>query len=189
MQKAETADASSRELVEMSRAVGAIADLIEKIAGQTNLLALNATIESARAGEAGKGFAVVANEVKNLATQTAKATDQIRQQLDGVQKTAVSVADILGSVKESIGKVSESSSTIAAAVEQQSVATQEIVSNMSTATVGVEQINKGIFSIKNGTESTSASTSQVLDAAKMLSEHAERMDTEVKTFLKNIQNA
>lgn len=189
MQKAETADASSRQLVEMSRAVGAIADLIENIAGQINLLALNATIESARSGEAGKGFAVVANEVKNLATQTAKATEQIREQLDGVQKTAVDVADILGGVKEAIGKVSESSTTIAAAVEEQSAATHEIVSNMSTATLGVEQINQGIFSIKGGTETTSASTSQVLDAAKMLSEQAERMDAEVKSFLRQIQTA
>lgn len=189
MQKAESADASSRELVEMSRAVGAIADLIENIAGQINLLALNATIESARSGEAGKGFAVVANEVKNLATQTAKATEQIRQQLDGVQKTAVDVADILGSVKESIGKVSESSTTIAAAVEEQSAATHEIVSNMSTATLGVEQINQGIFSIKGGTETTSASTNQVLSAAKMLSEQAEKMDSQVKSFLQQIQTA
>lgn len=189
MQKAESADASSRELVEMSRAVGAIADLIENIAGQINLLALNATIESARSGEAGKGFAVVANEVKNLATQTAKATEQIRQQLDGVQKTAVDVADILGSVKESIGKVSESSTTIAAAVEEQSAATHEIVSNMSTATLGVEQINQGIFSIKGGTETTSASTNEVLSAAKMLSEQAEKMNSEVKSFLQQIQTA
>lgn len=189
MQKAEAADNSSRELVDMSRSVGTIATLIEDIAGQINLLALNATIESARSGEAGKGFAVVANEVKNLATQTAKATEQIRQQLDAVQKTAVGVAEVLGGVRESIGKVNESSAAIAAAVEEQSAATNEIVSNMNTATRGVEQINSGIFSIKGGTDSTTAATRQVLDAARMLSSQAERMDAEVKSFLQNIQSA
>lgn len=189
MSKAEAADASSRELVDMSGAVGAIATLIEDIAGQINLLALNATIESARSGEAGKGFAVVANEVKNLATQTAKATEQIRQQLDGVQKTAVNVADVLLSVREAIGKVDETSATIAAAVEEQAAATQEIVSNMNTATQGVEQINGGIFSIKGGTDSTTAATREVLDAARMLSVQAEKMDGEVKSFLRDIQAA
>lgn len=189
MAKAAAADASSRELVDMSGAVGAIATLIEDIAGQINLLALNATIESARSGEAGKGFAVVANEVKNLATQTAKATEQIRQQLDGVQKTAVNVADVLISVREAIGKVDETSATIAAAVEEQAAATQEIVSNMNTATQGVEQINGGIFSIKGGTDSTTAATREVLDAARMLSVQAEKMDGEVKAFLRDIQAA
>lgn len=189
MQKAEAADNSSRELVDMSKSVGAIATLIENITGQINLLALNATIESARSGEAGKGFAVVANEVKNLATQTAKATEQIRQQLEAVQKTAVDVADMLGGVRVSIGDVSESSAAIAAAVEEQSAATHEIVSNMNTATRGVEQINSGIFAIKGGTDSTTVATREVLDAAKMLSVQAEKMDMEVKTFLTSIQAA
>lgn len=189
MQKAEDADNSSRELVDMSKSVGTIATLIEDIAGQINLLALNATIESARSGEAGKGFAVVANEVKNLATQTAKATEQIRQQLDAVQKTAVGVADMLGGVRISIGEVSQSSAAIAAAVEEQSAATHEIVSNMNTATQGVEQINNGIFAIKGGTDSTTAATREVLDAAKLLSVQAEKMDAEVKSFLSNIQAA
>ena len=187
--KAEAADNSSRELVEMSRSVGAIATLIENITGQINLLALNATIESARSGEAGKGFAVVANEVKNLATQTARATEQIRQQLDGVQKTAVGVADMLGSVRESIGQVNESSAAIASAVEEQSAATKEIASNMYTATRGVEQINNGIVTIKGGTDSTTEATRQVVDAARMLSVQAEKMDTEVKSFLRSIQAA
>lgn len=186
MEKAKVADNSSKELVEMSKSVGTIATLIEDIAGQINLLALNATIESARSGEAGKGFAVVANEVKNLATQTAKATEQIRQQLEAVQNTAAGVAGSLGQVREAIAKVSEGSAAIAAAVEEQSAATQEIVSNMNTATQGVEQINGGIFAIKGGTESTTTATRQVLDAAKMLSAQAEKMDKEVKTFLNEI---
>lgn len=184
--KAEIADNSSKELVEMSKSVGAIATLIEDIAGQINLLALNATIESARSGEAGKGFAVVANEVKNLATQTAKATEQIRQQLEAVQNTASGVAGSLGQVREAIAKVSEGSAAIAAAVEEQSAATQEIVSNMNTATQGVEQINGGIFSIKGGTNSTTDATREVLDAARTLSGQAAQMDREVKNFLQNL---
>ncbi len=189
MSKAEVANKSSQKLVEMSQAVGEIATMIENIAGQINLLALNAMIESARSGEAGKGFAVVANEVKNLATQTAKATDQIRQQLGEVQQTAVSVAGALSTVKEVIGKVTATSATIAAAIEEQSAATNEIVSNMHTAAKGVNQINTGIFSIKGGTESTSASTEQVLSAARMLSQQAERMNVDVRTFLRDIQAA
>ena len=185
-EKAEIADNSSKELVEMSKSVGAIATLIEDIAGQINLLALNATIESARSGEAGKGFAVVANEVKNLATQTAKATEQIRQQLEAVQNTAAGVAGSLGQVREAIAKVSEGSAAIAAAVEEQSAATQEIVSNMNTATQGVEQINGGIFAIKCGTNSTTDATRQVLEAARTLSGQATQMDKEVKTFLQNL---
>jgi len=186
MNKAESANKSSQELVVMSKSVGEITGLIEKIASQINLLALNATIESARSGEAGKGFAVVANEVKNLAGQTSKATEQIRSQLDGVQKIADQVATVLVDVRESIARVSESSSTIAAAVEEQSAATQEIVSNMNVAAKGVEQINTGITSIKNGTSSTTAATQQVLDASNMLSTQAEKMNTEVRSFLQNI---
>jgi methyl-accepting chemotaxis protein len=186
MVKAESADQSSQELLEVSKSVGEIATLIETIAGQINLLALNATIESARAGEMGKGFAVVANEVKNLAGQTSKATEQIRSQLESVQRTAVGVAGSLGEVKEAIVKVNEGSAAIAAAVEEQAAATQEIVSNMNTATKGVEQINGGIFSIKGGTDSTTSATRQVLDAARMLSVQAEKMDTQVKTFLHDI---
>jgi methyl-accepting chemotaxis protein len=184
--KAEAANDSSRHLVDMSKSVGEIATMIEDITGRINLLALNATIESARSGEAGKGFAVVANEVKNLATQTAQATDQIRQQLEAVQTTAVGVAGSLNEVRESIIRVSEGSAAISAAVEEQSAATQEIVSNMSNATQGVEQINGGILAIKGGTTSTTAATAQVVDAARMLSVQAEKMDKEVKTFLHDI---
>ncbi len=189
MNKAEAADRSSQELVQMSRSVGDIATMIENIAGQINLLALNATIESARSGEAGKGFAVVANEVKNLATQTAKATEQIRQQLEGVQTTASGVANSLGLVREAIAKVDKNSAAIADAVQQQSAATQEIVTNMTTATQGVEQINGGISVIKSGTDSTTVATQQVLEAARMLSTQAEKMDSEVKTFLRDILTA
>lgn len=133
-EKAEIADNPSKELVEMSKSVGAIATLIENIAGQ------------------------------------------IRQQLEAVQTTAAGVAGCLG-------EVSEGSAAIAAAVEEQSVATQEIVSNINTTMQGVEQINGGIFAIKDGTDSTTTSTQQVLEAARTLSGQATQMDSEVKNLL------
>lgn len=189
MRKVTSADESSRELVKASQSIGAITVLIENIAEQINLLALNATIESARAGEAGKGFAVVASEVKNLATQATKATEQIREQLSNLQGMSADVAGELVAVKESVDRVSEISATIAAAVEEQSAATNEIVSNMQTAAYGVDQISRSVGSIKESADDTSESTRQVLDAAKMLSQQSEMLDMEVRNFLKNIQAA
>jgi methyl-accepting chemotaxis protein len=189
MQKVDAADRSSKELVKTSQSIGAITVLIESIAEQINLLALNATIESARAGEAGRGFAVVANEVKNLAAQATKATEQIRQQLSTVQEMSEQVAGELGVVKVAVDKVNEYSSTIAAAVEEQSAATNEIVSNMQTAAHGVDQINANVNSIRTSADETSESTRQVLDAAKLLSQQSEMLNLEVDTFLKGIQAA
>lgn len=189
MQKVNSADASSRELVKASQSIGAITVLIEDIAGQINLLALNATIESARAGEAGKGFAVVASEVKNLATQATKATEQIREQLSSLQTMSEDVAGELVSVKSAVDKVNEFSATIAAAVEEQSAATNEIVNNMQTAAFGVDQINRNVGEIKESADNTSESTRQVLDAAKLLSQQSEMLDMEVRSFLGNIQAA
>lgn len=189
MGRVDAADGSARELVKASQSIGAITVLIESIAGQINLLALNATIESARAGEAGKGFAVVASEVKNLATQATRATEQIREQLSSVQSMSETVAGELVAVKESVSKVSEYSATIAAAVEEQSAATNEIVNNMQTAAFGVDQINRNVENIRESADTTSDSTRQVLDAAKLLSHQSEQLDMEVRHFLQNIQVA
>ena len=189
MVKVESADRVSRQLVEASESIGAITAMIESIAEQINLLALNATIESARAGEAGKGFAVVASEVKNLATQATRATEQIRQQLASVQGMSNAVAGEMGTVKQAVSSVQDYAAAIASAVEQQSAATNEIVQNMQTAASGVEQINQHIEGIKESADSTTESTHQVLDAAKMLSQQAEHLDLQVRSFLSDIQAA
>ncbi len=189
MAKVDAADHSSKELVKTSQSISAITAMIENIAEQINLLALNATIESARAGEAGKGFAVVASEVKNLASQATRATEQIRQQLDTVLKMSETVASELETVKLSVDKVNEYSSTIAAAVEEQSAATNEIVSNMQTAAMGVDQINRHVGDIRESANTTAESTHEVLDASKELSEQSEKLDSEVRSFIQNIQAA
>ncbi len=189
MARVESADRVSHELVKASESIGTITVMIENIAGQINLLALNATIESARAGEAGKGFAVVASEVKNLATQATRATEQIREQLSTVQEMSQAVASELVTVKNSVSAVNEYAATIAAAVEEQSAATNEIVQNMQTAASGVEQIHQHIGGIKASADTTTDSTHQVLDAAKMLSQQAEHLDLQVRSFLSDIQAA
>lgn len=189
IRKVDTADQSSKALVEASQSINAITAMIESIANQINLLALNATIESARAGEAGKGFAVVASEVKNLATQATRATEQIREQLASVQQLSGTVANELVDVKNAVEQVREYSSAIAAAVEEQSAATNEIVSNMQVAASGVDQISRSVTDIKQSAETTTTSTRQVLDAAKMLSQQSEMLNLEVRTFLDGIKAA
>lgn len=189
MSKVDIADQSSQALLKASESITAVTALIENIASQINLLALNATIESARAGEAGKGFAVVASEVKNLASQAASATEKIRQQLDAVQTMSQSLATELTGVKSAVERVNEFSSAIASAVEEQSAATREIVSNMQVASGGVQEISGHVASIKDSAGSTVESSQQVRDAAKILSQQAEQLDMEVRTFLQGIKAA
>jgi methyl-accepting chemotaxis protein len=188
-QETGNANQTSKEMLDAALAISSIAELIEGIAGQINLLALNATIESARAGEAGKGFAVVASEVKNLANQTGKATEEIRQQLDHLQSMAARVSDALRTLEVSVGKVNEVSSTIASAVDEQTAVTQEIASNMNVAAHGVEQINDNVVGIKETAESTSAATHQILASSQLLSRQAEELNNDVKQFLEAIRAA
>ena len=184
-----TADTTSRDMLEAAKSITTVTELIENIAGQINLLALNATIESARAGDAGKGFAVVASEVKNLATQTAKATEEIRQQVESLQNMADNVAGALVKVTGSVQKINEVSSNVASAVEEQTAVTQEIANNMNTAASGVDQINSNIGGIRQSTESTSLATQQILAASGMLSQQAEDLSAEVRSFLDAIKAA
>jgi methyl-accepting chemotaxis protein len=177
------------ELSKAAARIGDVVELINTIAGQTNLLALNATIEAARAGEAGRGFAVVASEVKALAEQTAKATGEIGQQIAGIQ---AATHDSVGAIKEigaTIGRMSEISSTIAAAVEQQGAATQEISRNIQHAAEGTSQVSSNITDVQRGASETGSASSQVLSAAQSLSVESNRLKLEVGKFLSSVRAA
>lgn len=167
--------------------IGDVVELINTIAGQTNLLALNATIEAARAGEAGRGFAVVASEVKALAEQTARATGEIGQQIDDIQ---VATDESVGAIKEisgTIGRLSEIASTIAAAVEEQGAATQEISRNVQQAAQGTMHVSSNITDVQRGATETGSASAQVLSAAQMLSGDSNRLKTEVGRFLATVR--
>ena len=177
------------ELSKAATRIGDVIELINTIAGQTNLLALNATIEAARAGEAGRGFAVVASEVKALAQQTAKATGEIGQQINGIQAATQDSVNAIKDISGTIEKLSEISSTIAAAVEEQGAATQEISRNVQQAAQGTQQVSSNIADVQRGATETGTASSQVLAAAKTLSTDSGRLKSEVSKFLTNVRAA
>jgi methyl-accepting chemotaxis protein len=177
---------------ELSRAasrIGDVVELINTIAGQTNLLALNATIEAARAGEAGRGFAVVASEVKALAEQTAKATGEISQQINGIQAATNESVMAIREIGDTIGKMSEIASTIAAAVEEQGAATQEISRNVQQAAHGTQEVSSNITDVQRGASETGSASSQVFSAARTLSRDSTRPKQEVGKFLDTVRAA
>jgi len=177
------------ELSKAATRIGDVVELINTIAGQTNLLALNATIEAARAGEAGRGFAVVASEVKALAEQTAKATGEIGQQINGIQAATNDSVNAIKDISGTIEKLSEISSTIAAAVEEQGAATQEISRNVQQAAQGTQQVSSNITDVQRGATETGSASSQVLSAAKSLSGDSGRLKAEVFKFLTSVRAA
>jgi methyl-accepting chemotaxis protein len=177
------------ELSKAAARIGDVVELINTIAGQTNLLALNATIEAARAGEAGRGFAVVASEVKALAEQTAKATDEIGQQITSIQAATQESVAAIREISGTIERLSEISSTIAAAVEEQGAATQEISRNVQQAAQGTMQVSSNIADVQRGAGETGSASSQVLSAAQMLSGDSNRLKTEVGRFLETVRAA
>ncbi|PHS79534.1 MAG: chemotaxis protein [Rhodospirillaceae bacterium] len=176
-----------QSLAEAANKIGEVVAMITDIADQTNLLALNATIEAARAGEAGKGFAVVASEVKNLANQTAKATEEISSQISNVQGATQDAVTAIGSIGNTISQINEISSSIAAAVEEQGAATQEIARNVEMAAGDTTEVSTNIAGVTQAADETGNSADQMLGASDELSQQAETLRTEVERFLNQIR--
>ena len=186
---ATTANDDVQGLAQAARTIGDVVNLISDIAEQTNLLALNATIEAARAGEAGKGFAVVASEVKSLANQTAKATDEISAQVEAMQGATNSTVESIQKITDVIKRISENATAISSAVEEQNSATLEISRNVQEASAGTQQVASNITEVRRAAEETGASSSEVLSAASELSKQSETLRTEVDDFIAGLRAA
>jgi methyl-accepting chemotaxis protein len=188
-QEAARTNAIMSEMADAGHKIGDVVQLIADIASQTNLLALNATIEAARAGEAGKGFAVVAAEVKNLATQTARATEEISQQVAAVQSVSTQAVQAITTITATIGQIDEAMAAISAAVEEQNATTLEISRNVQQAAVGTREVSQTIANVNVAADKTGQSASEVLDAARDLGRQAAVMKGELESFLAGIRAA
>ncbi len=189
VEDAKRTDATVQELAVGAQKIGEVVTLIQSIASQTNLLALNATIEAARAGEAGKGFAVVASEVKALANQTAKATDEISGQIGQIQDSTKQAVDAIRGIAQTIGEIAAIATAISAAVEQQGSATHEIARNVQQAAQGTHEVASNIVRVKDASAAAGAAANQVLDAAGGLTQQAQTLSREVDTFLSGVKAA
>jgi methyl-accepting chemotaxis protein len=182
-------DAVVHALAEGAQKIGEVVGLISSIAGQTNLLALNATIEAARAGDAGKGFAVVASEVKSLATQTAKATEDIGRQITQIQTATREAVAAIEGIGSTIGEISEIGAAIAAAVEEQGSATQEIARNVQQAAIGTQEVTSNITGVSDGANGTGTTAANVLGAAGKLARKADELRREVGQYIAGVKAA
>ena len=187
VKQAETTNARMTELSQSATRIGDVVKLITSVADQTNLLALNATIEAARAGSAGKGFAVVAQEVKLLAAQTSKATDEISAQIAAMQMATEGSVAAIKEIGDTINRISEIATTIASAVEEQDAATQEISRNVQQAAAGTMQVASHITDVSCSANKTGSASSQVLVSAQSLSKESNHLKQEVKRFLATIR--
>ncbi|MCG8545404.1 MAG: methyl-accepting chemotaxis protein [Alphaproteobacteria bacterium] len=201
-QVAQSSDIAQRAVAETARSnqaveglagagakIGEVVDLISDIASQTNLLALNATIEAARAGDAGKGFAVVASEVKSLANQTVKATEEISSQIAEMQEATGGTVEAIKGISNVISEINEISNSIAAAVEEQSASTQEIARNVQEAAKGTKEVTRNIIAVSSAAQESGQSSQHVLEAANELSQQGETLGAEVTKFLVEVRNA
>lgn len=189
VEDAKRTDATVQTLAATADKIGTVIQLINNIASQTNLLALNATIEAARAGEAGKGFAVVASEVKELASQTSKATDEIASQIGAIQLATQEAVSAIQNIVTTIASMSSISTMIAAAMEEQGAATREISRNVQEAARGTEQVTANIVGVRHGAGETGTAASQVLSAAQELARHSTGLGNEVHDFLSGVNAA
>ncbi len=183
---------TDERIAKLSRAaqeIGDVVKLITAIAEQTNLLALNATIEAARAGEAGRGFAVVASEVKSLASQTAKATDEISTQISGMQQATEESVAAIKEIGSTIGQISSIASSITNAVQEQGGATQEIARNVQNVARGTQEAAVNIMQVNRGASETGAASEEVLNSASALSSESTRLRVELDRFMANIRAA
>ena len=189
VQEASRTNAEINGLATAAQSIGEVVSLINDIAAQTNLLALNATIEAARAGEAGKGFAVVASEVKSLANQTAKATEEISAKVSDMQSATSTSVDAIAGITNTIGRIDEIVTSIASAMTEQGAATQEISRSVQEASRGTAEVSSNILGVNEAASTTGAAASQLLGAAGDLSQQGESLRTGVTGFLANIRAA
>ena len=182
-------DTTVQSLADSASRISVVVDLIQTIASQTNLLALNATIEAARAGEAGRGFAVVASEVKSLASQTAKATEEIRTQIASMQSVTTSAVGAIQGIGRIIGEINDVTTTIAAAVEEQGAATREIARNIQHAAGGTSEVSSNIIGVSTASAEAGAAASEVLGASDALRREADMLRGEIDAFLNNMRAA
>jgi methyl-accepting chemotaxis protein len=183
VKSAQETDSTVQGLAKTAGRIGEVVGLINSIAAQTNLLALNATIEAARAGEAGRGFAVVASEVKSLASQTAKATDEISEQIADIQKVAGDAIDAIKGIGSIIGEVNEVATAIAAAVEEQGAATQEITRSTQHAAQGTKNVSENISGVKTDADAAAAAADNVKRASQTLETQSHQLGSQVTEFL------
>jgi len=186
-EEARRGDTRVQALATTATKIGDVIELIQAIAEQTNLLALNATIEAARAGDAGKGFAVVASEVKSLAGQTAKATEEIRSQIEEIQAGSREAVSAIQAIGEAVGRLDEMNGAVAAAVEEQSATTNEIARNTQEAAAGSSQVSEAIVEVSSASERTGESAAAVLAMCGELGDAAAALEREVHDFLGRIR--